>query len=178
MDPIPPVVYGPITVLSTAVRVVAGRAGYTLIVYDNGEEIGRLETSETKEYWVPLHAKPTLGHHITARISSGRPDGQLSEPSVTPVQVIEIPDPLPTPIISSDLNTCMTDIRADGLVAGAKVVTMISGEFFGSVETAQPRFWLGIDRTKAIQAGAKATIYQEVTIGSSIRKSPIGLLPI
>ncbi|MCW5793690.1 MAG: hypothetical protein KIS97_05060 [Nitrospira sp.] len=168
---LPPIVYGPITTGSTHVRVVAGMAGRTIIVYDEQIEIGRLETNETKEYWVPLQAKPLLGHNITARIASGKPPVDFSQPSVRPVPVIDIPNPLSTPIILSDLNTCITDIFVDGLVPGATVITTIGGQLFGSAQTYQPRTWLGIDRSKGITPGSKVTIHQEIRVGTELRKS-------
>jgi hypothetical protein len=83
--------------------------------------------------------------------------------------VIDVPNPLPVPVIVSDLNTCMADIVAVALVPGAKVVTVIGGAPFGSTVPGEPISRLGINPAQGIGAGARAEVHQEATIGGAVR---------
>jgi hypothetical protein len=93
--------------------------------------------------------------------------------------VIDVPNPLPVPVIFSDLNTCMVDIWTGALVPGAKVVTIIGGVPFGSTVPSQPNAFLGINPSQGIGAGARAEIHQETNIGGVLRVSKaVQSLPI
>src|SRR5207248_2852513 len=83
--------------------------------------------------------QPVVGHAITAVQKTA--DG-TSEPSSQPITVVDVPDPLPVPVILSALNSCMVDIWASGLVPGAKVVTTIGGQPFGATTVGQAKFWI------------------------------------
>jgi hypothetical protein len=92
------------------------------------------------------------------------------EPSTQTIQVIDVPDPLPVPVILSALNTCMADILLDGLIPGAKVVTTSlepSGTNGpgGTVSTQGKSAWAGIDPSGSIEPNTIFAIHQEAVIG-------------
>lgn len=161
-------VYGPITPISPSVRVTGVLPTADVDILDNGTSIGHGVATNPGELYVKLTSQPTVGHSITAiqKTSEG-----VSEPSAQAIPVLDVPDPLPVPVIVSDLNTCMNDIRADGLVPGAQVITTIGGQPFGSTTASSTSAWLGIDPTNLIAQDSHAEIFQQVTIGGVTRKS-------
>ncbi len=166
--PMPLTVYGPVTPISPFVRVTGVLPSAEVNILDNGQPIGHAVAANPGELLVPLTTQPTLGHSITAvqKTSEG-----TSEPSAQSIPVVDVPDPLPVPVILSALNTCMSDILADGLVPGAQVITSIGGQPFGSSVASQPTSWLGIDSTQQIAPGSQADIHQEAHIGATTRMS-------
>ncbi|MGO9151917.1 hypothetical protein [Mycobacterium sp.] len=137
-------------------------------ILDNGNPIGQATATNPGELLVPVTTPPVVGHAITAVQKTA--DG-TSEPSSQPIIVVDLPNPLPVPVIVSALNTCMTDIWASGLVPGATVVTMIGGQPFGSSVPGLTLSTLGIDRTKPITANTQAQIHQEAVVGGAQRVS-------
>lgn len=174
--PLPLTVHGPITPLSPAVRVTGVLPGADVAILANGTTVGRATATNPGELWVPLTSQPSVGQSISAVQKTA--DG-TSDPSTQTIPVIDVPNPLPVPVIFSDLNTCMVDILAGALVPGAKVFTNIGGTSFGSTIPSQPNSFLGINPSQAIGAGARAEIHQEATIGGALRKSgTVQSLPI
>jgi len=166
--PMPLTVHGPVTPLSPNVRVTGVLAGAEAAILDNGNPIGHANAANPGELLIPVTTQPIVGHAITAvqRTTDG-----TSEPSSQPITVVDVPDPLPVPVILSALNTCMVDILADGLVPGAKVITNVGGQAFGATVVKQEKSWLGIDGTKAITPNSQAQIHQEALIGGTLRVS-------
>ena len=165
-QPLPLVVYGPVTPLSPAVHVTSAQPGAAVTVLSNGSVVGNATAGNTGELWVPLTSQPTVGQNITALQKT--PDG-TSDPSPVGIPVIDVPDPLPVPVILSDLNTCMVDILVTALVPGARVFTTIGGAPFGMIVPSQPTQYLGIDASMSIGFMALAGVHQEATIGSVLR---------
>ncbi|SIT47780.1 hypothetical protein BN2475_810009 [Paraburkholderia ribeironis] len=140
--PLPLIVYGPVTPLSPAVRVTGVLPGADVDILANGAGIGHAMANSPGELWVPLASQPGVGQAISAVQKT--PDGTSDSSSQT-VPVIDVPNPLPVPVIFSDLNTCMVDIWAGALVPGARVLTNIGGVPFGSTVPSQPNSFLGIN---------------------------------
>ena len=107
--PMPPTVYGPVTSLNPNVRVTGILPGADVTIFGNGTPLGQATSTTPGEIFVPLIKQPVMGQVITAvqKTSSG-----TSEPSSQPVIVVDVPNPLPTPVILSALNTCISDIFA------------------------------------------------------------------
>jgi hypothetical protein len=164
----PLTVYGPVTPISPAVRVTGVLPSAEVNIQDNGHSIGHAVAANPGELLVPLTTQPTVGHSITAVQKTS--DG-TSEPSAQSIPVVDVPDPLPVPVTLSGLNTCMSDIWADGLVPGARVITLIGGHPFGSSVAPQTTSWLGIDPTQQIAPGRRADIHEEAQIGATTRVS-------
>jgi hypothetical protein len=164
--PLPLTVYGPITPISPAVRVTGVLPSADVTVLANGAPVGDAIAPAAGELWVPLTTQPSVGQQIAA--TQKTPDG-TSLPSTLTIPVIDVPDPLPIPVIFSDLNSCMVDIWTGALVPGAKVITTIGGAAFGSATASQPNAWLGIDPSKGITPGSRAEVHQEATIGATVR---------
>jgi len=166
--PMPLTVYGPVTPLSPNVRVTGVLHGAEATILDNGNSIGHTTAVNPGELLVAVTTLPVVGHAITAVQKTA--DG-TSEPSSQPITVVDVPNPLPVPVILSALNTCMVDIWASGLVPGAKVVTTIGGQPFGANIVGQATSLLGINATMAITPNGQAQIHQEATIGGAPRVS-------
>jgi hypothetical protein len=164
--PMPLTVYGPVTPISPFVRVTGVLPTAEVGILDNGQPIGHAIATNPGELLVHLTSQPQLGHSITAVQKTN--DG-TSEPSAQAIPVVDIPDPLPVPVIVSALNTCMVDILIDGLVPGARIVTAIGGQPFGSSVAAQATSWAEIDATRQITPGSRADIHQEAQIGATTR---------
>jgi len=164
--PLPLAVYGPVTPISPAVRVTGVLSGADVTVLANDGPVGHATAGSAGELWVPLTSQPGVGQNISAVQKNA--DG-TSDPSLATVPVIDVPNPLPVPVIFSDLNTCMVDIWAGALVPGAKVITTIGGAPFGSTVPSQPNSYLGINPTLGIGAGARAEVHQEATVGGLLR---------
>lgn len=174
--PLPLTVYGPVTPLSPAVRVTGVLPGADVDILANGAGIGHAMANSPGELWVPLVSQPGVGQAISAVQKTS--DG-TSDPSSQTVPVIDVPNPLPVPVIFSDLNTCMVDIWAGALVPGAKVLTNIGGVPFGSTVPSQPNSFLGINASQSIGIGARAEIHQEATVAGVLRVGkPVQSLPI
>jgi hypothetical protein len=98
---------------------------------------------------------------------------------VQSVPVVDVPDPLPVPVIFSELNTCIVDIWAGALVPGATVVTKIGVQQIGSFIASQPNSFLGIDPGTPINDGARIQVQQHATVGGLVRASnPVLSLPV
>ena len=176
VKPLPLTIYGPITPISPFVRVTGVLPTATVTVSADGTPIGQAVASNPGELLVPLGVQPTVAQQITAVQKTA--DG-ASEPSPQAVSVTAIPDPLPVPVIASALHSCMVDIWAGALVPGAKVVTAIGGQPFGTTVATQPGGWLGLDPTRALPAGTRAEVHQEATVGAQTLISKVAQsLPI
>ena len=172
--PMPPTVYGPVTSLNPNVRVTGILPGADVTIFGNGTPLGQATSTTPGEIFVPLIKQPVMGQVITAvqKTSSG-----TSEPSSQPVIVVDVPNPLPTPVILSALNTCISDIYAGKLVPGAQIVASIGGQPFGGNIPGSTEAWLGIDPTKPIPANSKVLIHQEAVIAGVPRVSPAFVSP-
>lgn len=162
--PLPITVRGPITPISPAVQVTGALAGakIQLINRDTGETIGTATARKNGELLVKIDSSLIkVGNGITGIQSV---EGKDSSQSAYPVQVIAVKLPLDVPVIRSVLHTCMTDIKAEALVPGARVVTAIGGTLFGTTEVRERLQWLDIDREAEFPAGADLTLYQEADI--------------
>jgi hypothetical protein len=166
--PMPLTVCGPVTPISPFVRVTGVLPTAEVSVLDNGQSIGQATAANPGELLVPLTTQPALGHSINAVQKTAMGTSQMS---VHPIMVVDVPDPLPVPVILSALNTCMSDILADGLVPGARVITSIGGQPFGSYVASQTTAWLGIDSKRRIMPNSQVDIHQEAQVGATTRAS-------
>jgi hypothetical protein len=166
--PMPLTVYGPVTPLSPNVRVTGVLPGAEATILDNGNPIGHATAANPGELLVPVTTQPVVGHAITAVQKTA--DG-TSEPSSQPITVVDVPDPLPMPVILSGLNSCMVDIWVSGLVPGAKVLTTIGGQPFGENVAGQATSWVGINGAMPITPNTRAQIHQEAVVGGTLRVS-------
>jgi hypothetical protein len=166
--PLPLTVHGPVTPLSPYVRVTGVLPGAVATILDNGNPIGHATAANPGELFVPVTTQPVVGHAITAE---QKITGVTSVASLHSVTVVDVPTPLPVPVIVSALNTCMVDIMATALVPGAKVVTTIGGTSFGANIVNQSTSWLAINQTQLIAADAQAQIHQEAVVGGAMLTS-------
>src|SRR6185369_7332027 len=120
--PLPVTVWGPVTPLSPSVRVTGVLPKADVTILDNGTPIGLDTAVNPGELWVKVTTQPKAGHHITAVQKNA--DG-VSEPSPQAILVDDVPNPLPVPVIASELNTCMNDVLVTALVPGATVVNRL-----------------------------------------------------
>jgi hypothetical protein len=131
--PLPPVVDGPITQLSTQVYVDSVLPNAAVTVYNDPagtNQVGTITSGNSPGgIWVPLTKPVAVGQQITARQEYTGPDPKikalvsgLSDPSNVPVPVEPAPNPLPPPVFISGLSTCMDFIWMDGLIPGAHLV--------------------------------------------------------
>jgi hypothetical protein len=177
--PLPPTVYGPITPFTPEVRVSGVLTDADVIVVADGQTVlGRGKAPAPGELWVKLTIPPKAKQNITAVQSTTDPVFN-SWPSPNAVVVVEVPLPLPTPVISSDLNSCMTGVLIDGLVPGAKVIAIIAGQTYATTVAARTSQSLDLDPTKSISANGVLEIHQELTIDGLLNVSPtVKSLPI
>ena len=167
---IPPTIYGPLTPLSPAVRVTGVLAGATVTIFEGAVQIGSATAAQGGELMVPVTSQPVVNSTITATQTSSE---GTSEASSQPMTVVDVPNPLPTPVILSALNSCMADILAGGLVPGATVVTTIGGATFAEGVAQRPAGKLYIDGNKPITPNTQAQLQQHATIGGLLRASNV-----
>lgn len=166
--PLAPLAHGPITPLSPMVRVIGVLPGAEVTILQDGRPIGHATATEPGELWVPLTVQPVVGGTVTA---SQKTDGGTSSPSLSSVSVVDIPDPLPTPVIASELNTCMADVLVGALVPGATLRARISGLDVATTKVTADFSGLGLDPMQPIPANTGLDVWQEATIGGVLRKS-------
>ncbi|HEY6341312.1 MAG TPA: hypothetical protein VIY49_07460 [Bryobacteraceae bacterium] len=129
--PAPPMVYGPIYTTSTQINVDNVLPNSTVHVYASGisAPVGTANTTESGSIWVPVTTKLLVaGQQITATQTYTGTDVNIlsvvaanvaSEPSHSPVPILETPDPLPAPVFDSGLCTYMDWVQMGGLIPGA-----------------------------------------------------------
>jgi hypothetical protein len=178
--PLPPVVFGPITPITPEVRIggVLPDAKVTVLANHGATQttLGAATAKAPGDIWIALSQKPKAGWAVVAIQEIG---GQTSEPSGQAVVVIDTPKVLAIPAIVSEINTCMADALADGLLPGATLVADIGGTHFAKTQATRTTQWIGLDQTKAIPAGAVLEIHQEAHVGGQLVKSAVATtLPI
>jgi hypothetical protein len=130
--PAPPMVYGPIYTTSTQINVDNVLPNSTVNVYASGitPPVGTITTgTESGSIWVPVSTTPLPAkQQITATQTYKGTDANIlaavsanveSEPSHSPVPILETPDPLPAPVFDSGLCTYMDWVQMGGLIPGA-----------------------------------------------------------
>ena len=175
--PLPPVVQGPITPFSPAVRVVGALQGAQVTVLQGGVALGRATAAVNGDLDVNLSRKPVVGQSVVSVQEIG---GLTSEPSVYGMLVIDVPQPLPMPNIASTLHTCMVDVLGENLVPGATVHAHIGGQPFGTIVAQQTRQWLSLDPLALINPGSQLMVWQELNVGGGqvLKSATFASLPI
>ena len=172
--PLPLAVHGPITPASPAVRVTGVLESAQVSVRQDGAVIGQAIAPANGELWVPLAQKPAVGKKVDA--TQKTPQGE-SEPSGLPVTVVDLPDPLPTPVIASALHTCMADVWVANLVPGAKLIAQIGGQLFADPIASAPAQWAGLAPSLPIATGSTLSVRQEVA-GTPLVSPTVTSLPL
>ena len=178
--PLPPVIHGPVTPITPELLAsgVLKDAKVTIVAKQGASEktLGTGIANAPGDLWIKLTQKPTVGWEVSALQERG---GEQSEPSPQPIVVIDTPLPLATPIIVSELNTCMADVLVDGLTPGATVIASIGSTSLANTSVTRTTQWIGLDPKAAIPHGAVLEIYQQVKSGGQTVKSPVAKsLPI
>jgi hypothetical protein len=95
------------------------------------------------------------------------------------VTVVDVPNPLPSPVFVSPLSTCMSMLRLDGLVPGATVIVRQGPAVVGKLVVSQPSEFVPIEANASLTSGARLEAIQELTLPSGTNTSPPVLsLPI
>jgi hypothetical protein len=168
--PLPPMVHGPITPLSPSVRVSGILAGTHVRVLMDGNVLGEVPSAPGNgELSVPITGIQPIPHRyvVAAQVLGG----VSSSESPFPIEVSDVPKPLPTPIILSQLNTCMTDVLLDGLVPGAFVLGQINSAPFGNSKAGSSAAMLGADITVSIPSNALLKVWQQANVAGSLQVS-------
>ncbi len=178
--PLPPVVHGPITDITPEARVSGALAGavVTLLARQGAARtvLGQATAGAPGEVWVKFTGKPVVGSDVVAVQKVG---GDESEPSPQPVLVTETPTPLATPVVVSQLNTCMADVLVDGLTPGATVVAAMGGAQMTKRTATRTAQWIGLDPNAPIAQGAVLEVHQEATLaGQAVASAVATSLPI
>jgi hypothetical protein len=172
--PLPPVVYGPITPITPEVKVSGALKDAKITVLANHGStqttLGTAAATMPGDLWVTLTQNPKAGWTVVAVQEIG---GEKSEPSPQAVVVVDTPTPLATPVIVSDLNTCMADALADGLTPGATLVVTMAGTTYAKTPVRRTLQWIGLEQTKSIAANTVMEVHQEATVGGQAFQSPI-----
>ncbi|MDK1494409.1 hypothetical protein QN219_31165 [Sinorhizobium sp. 7-81] len=148
--PLPPIVHGPITRFSPSVRVTGVLADATVEIFADGGQIGKSVAGSNGTVWVTIFDTPIAGQLITAVQTTT--DGS-SAPSPQGVPVIDVPNPLPTPVFGSPLTTAMSAVRLSGLVPGASVTISNNGTAVGLAGGSETTAWIPILAGASLDAG-------------------------
>jgi hypothetical protein len=132
MTLIPPKVCGPLSFLSTSIRVEHVLPGAWVEILVNGSPIQRTNIATSNAVEVPLlgYTMPP-GGTVTARWSLG---GEASLPSV-PEIVLGYPTKLGNPFFLSPIHTCVDWIAVGGLYPGATVEIRNGGNLVGGPDS-------------------------------------------
>jgi hypothetical protein len=172
--PLPPVVDGPITELSTQVYVDNVLPDAAVTVYNDAagtSQVGTITSKNPGGIWVPLTTKLSSPQLITARQLYAGPDPKLkslvsgkSDPSNVPVPVESVPNPLPSPVFISGLSNCMDFILMDALIPGATLVVTLEGTATKLVDApvTQPTQWFQLTPMK-LTAGQHLSAVQSAS---------------
>jgi hypothetical protein len=168
--PLPPIVHGPITPITPRVRVsgVLQEAIVTLRV--GASDVGQDKAQVPGDLWVTIASSLTVGQLVFAVQSL---DGKSSAVSNRPVDVVNPPDPLPSPVFGSALSQCMAWLMLDNLVPGATVIVRQ-----GNVTVAKTKAdainnqWISVDPSAPLSAGQPLVAMQEANFAGTTIKSP------
>jgi hypothetical protein len=174
--PLPPVVHGPITPSSPAVRVTAVVAGATVDLLVGGGSVGSDSSSAGGTLFVTVNSALSAGQTVTAQQTTA--DG-TSDASSQGVPVIDVPDPLPVPVFASPLSTCVSTLRLDGLVPGATVEVRHNGTTVGRITAGRTSEFVRLDPAVSLSAGSRLEARQEVrSEGGVLSSAPAFSLPL
>lgn len=174
--PLPPVVHGPLTPVTSVVRVTAVAPDATVDLLVAGNSAGSDQSLSGGTLWVRLNRTLAAGDNVTARQST---PGGTSDESVLPVPVVDVPDPLPAPVFVSPLSTCMSMLRLDGLVPGAAVFVAQGAVVIGKTVASQPGEFVSIDQGASLSQGARLEAWQEIALAGGTLTSPrVASMPI
>lgn len=145
----------------------------------DGQVIGEVAAAPVNgTVWVPLNGgvQPIPHRNVVAiQVLGGVPSSE----SPFPIEVSEVPLPLPTPVIVSQLNTCMADVWLDGLVPGATVKGSLNGAPFGNSKAAATAAMLGAPVNAPIPSNAVLEVWQEANVAGGMQASALATsLPI
>jgi hypothetical protein len=167
--PLPPIVVGPITPTTPSVQVRAVAPNATVDLLVAGATVGSAGSTAGGTVWVPVASPVVVGQGVTARQSTA---GGTSDESAQPVPVVDVPNPLPSPVFVSPLSTCMSRLRLDGLVPGATVLVRQGGTVVGKTVAGQPSDFVAIDAAASLTGGARLQASQEIVVGGTNLVSP------
>jgi hypothetical protein len=169
--PLPPTVHGPITPFSPSVQVTGVLANAEVQLFAGGRRIGTTIAGVNGTVWVPVDQAPAVGDAVTA--TQQNDDGE-SGPSPG-VAVIDLPQPLPSPIFISPLSNAMSSLRLGGLIPGALVEVSNNGAVAGQSVVSDTSAWIDIAPGASLGNNSIMVARQQLGGHSS---AAVGSLPI
>ncbi len=160
---LPPVVYGPITPLSTSVLVSGLVPGATVTLYADGNPLTPTSVASATTTLVALGKALKAGQSITAsQANPPAPPGTTPSAKSSPgVPVIPVPGVLPTPSFVSAVSTCVDSVQIDGVIPGA-TVTVKQGSTKWTTVPGQSPCWVNLTGSGAFAAGSTLEALQSV----------------
>lgn len=172
--PLPLTLHGPVTGLSPHVRVTGVLQGAKVEIFDGDTQLGSKIAEIDGENYIPLdgdligQAKSLTGIQTTSEGTSERSRYEVQVQKVT----------LESPLVSSLLHTCVTDILCEGLLPGATLITLLNGNKIGERQITYDRDFCGIsDPELVLPEGALVEIYQTTTLNGEEMSGPSPDLP-
>ena len=158
--PLAPVVVGPIMPTSVFVVVQGVLAGAEVTVTSTIDGVvSTAIASANGSVEAPFVVLPTVGARLSAIQSV---NGLTSQPTLNPVSVSAIPNPLPVPVAVSPVTDAMSAILVQGLVPGADVEISLGGATVGGGRTYTETAWLDLDANAATPVGSRLSITQHI----------------
>jgi hypothetical protein len=174
--PLPPIIHGPINPMTAAVRVTAVAPNATVDLVVVGASVGSASSSMGGTLWVSVSGPLVAGQSMTARQTT---PGGVSDESANAVTVIDLPDPLPTPVFVSPLSVCMSRLKLDGLVPAATVTVRQGATAVGQLVAGQSSDFVDINPAATIIAGTRLDASQDIVVDGTTLSSPHAIsLPV
>jgi hypothetical protein len=159
--PLPPVLNGPIYPVTTQVYVQNVLNGGDATVYENGAVVGTATGASGGGLWVNLTAAPTVGRQFTATQTypaaappiAGVTAGVASGGS-SPIPVLPVPNPLPSPVFSGWLTTCTDALLMDGLIPGCTLGVTMGATTLVNARASSTFQWFGLPGAPGLAGGA------------------------
>jgi hypothetical protein len=179
VQPITPLVYGPIYPISPSIHVAGLFQGAVVSV--DGSESGSIASVTydgfNPEAWIPILKQPVAGEYILVEQSiAGVSSGEPAPPGTV---VLPVPNPLPIPEISQHLHTCSDYILLDNLLPGGEITVQKDGLTYVEAQIQQtPQYFL-LDPNLPVAVGDVFTVWQTVNVpGGTLQSDAVRSLPL
>ncbi|MER8992984.1 hypothetical protein [Mesorhizobium sp. M0678] len=169
-----PIVIGPVSVLSTSVRIDGPLPGSSISLLVNGVPVPAVNAGATTSTFVPVAAGSlNVGDALTARWTLG---AETSDPSPVPIVVLGYPSTLSPLVYLSQVHECVDWVLIGAAYPGATVEIFNGGALIGS-DTARGNV-VPVRIRGAIQANDVLSAVQSVqTPAGQVKSSQTPSLP-